>query len=261
MDSRLNGEGEWDYGWDAVWESGTARHSDGWSSEMASPMRCLRFPDSGKQEWAVNFQRVLSRTSENGWYNLPESDLKMGLSSCITADFTINPDFGQVEADEAEMNLGHFELFLSEKRPFFMERSELFSMPFNSFYSRRIGAVGWNGDTIPILGGAKITGSIEGGYSFGFLNGVTGRVREDDTTLVQTAANFGIFRGVKQFEGYNCLGISAVSKDSWEQEGFEQESNRALAVDASVSGTAHLIPRITTGKWMPLTNGTQSGNR
>ena len=301
MDSRINENGGWDYGWDAVWESGTARHSNGWSSEMAIPMSCLRFPDLENQVWAVNFQRILSRTSENGWYNLSESnlmadlptfpelvgiegvkgslgmelrpyasgryydsqvtdetettgniglDLKMGLTSSITADFTVNPDFGQVEADEAEMNLGHFELFLHEKRPFFMERSELFDMPFNLFYSRRIGAVGWNGDVIPILGGAKITGSIEGGYSFGFLDGVTGRVWEEDTTLVETAANFGIFRGVKQFSNFDYIGISAVSKESWEQEGFEEESNRALAVDGAfeIPGN-HLITGSAARSW------------
>ncbi|MCK5131307.1 MAG: carbohydrate binding family 9 domain-containing protein [Candidatus Sabulitectum sp.] len=301
MDARLNEHGGWDYGWDAVWESGTARHANGWSSEMAVPLSCLRFPDTDSQVWSINFQRILSRTAENGWYNLSASqqmadiptfpdlvgiegvkgslgmelrpytsgryydarnadeteatgdiglDIKTGLTSGITADFTINPDFGQIEADESEMNLGHFELFLREKRPFFMERSDLFDMPFNLFYSRRVGAVGWNGDVIPILGGAKITGSVFGGYSFGFLNAVTGRVWEDDTTLVETAANFGIFRGVKQFDGYSYLGISAVSKDSWEQEGFETESNRAFALDGAVELAGnHLISGSAARSW------------
>ncbi len=301
MDARLNEHGGWDYGWDAVWESGTATHADGWSSEMAIPLSSLRFPDTESQVWSINFQRILSRTSENGWYNLSSSqmmadiptfpellgidgvegslgmeirpyasgryynsqsaddteingdlgvDLKMGLTSGITADFTVNPDFGQVEADEAEMNLGHFELFMHEKRPFFMERSELFDMPFNLFYSRRIGAVGWNGDVIPIMGGAKITGSIEGGYSFGFLDAVTGRVWEDDTTLVETAANFGIFRGIRQFSGYSYLGVSAVSKDSWEQEGFEEENNRAVALDGAFEiGGSHLVTGSAARSW------------
>ena len=301
MDARLNEYGGWDYGWDAVWESCTATHENGWSSEMAIPLSCLRFPDTDNQVWSVNFQRILSRTSENGWYNLSESqmmadlptfpelhgiegikgslgmefrpyasgryydaeladeaestgdvglDLKMGLTSGITTDFTLNPDFGQVEADESEMNLSHFELFLQEKRPFFMERSELFDMPFNLFYSRRIGAVGWNGDLIPIHGGAKITGSIEGGYSFGFIDAVTGRVWEEDTTLVEAAANFSIFRGIKQFAGYNYVGISAVSKDSWEQEGFEEINNRAFAVDGAYEiGGNHLVSGSAARSW------------
>ncbi len=301
MDARLNEHGGWDYGWDAVWESGTTSHANGWSSEMAIPLSCLRFPNSEQQVWSVNFQRILSRTSENGWYSLSESqmmadlptfpeltgiegikgslgmeirpyassryynshtadetetegyiglDIKMGLTSSITADFTVNPDFGQVEADEAEMNLGHFELFLREKRPFFMERSDLFDMPFNLFYSRRIGAVGWNGDVIPIHGGAKITGTVSGGYSFGFLDAVTGRVWEDDTTLVTTAANFGIFRGIKQFHGYSYLGFSAVSKESWQQEGFVEESNNAFAFDGVIEiGENHIVSGSAARSW------------
>lgn len=300
MDSRLNGHGNWDYGWDAVWESGTARLENGWSAEFAIPLSCLRFPDCSEQEWSVNFQRILSRTSENGWYMLSESqqmadltdfavldeisgiegslgmeirpyvagkyfefqtldqdefngdaglDLKMGLSSGITADFTLNPDFGQVEADEAEMNLSHFELFLQEKRPFFMERRELFDMPFNLFYSRRIGAVGWNGDLVPIVGGAKITGSA-GPYRFGFIDAVTGRVWEDDTTLVEAGANYGVFRGIRELGGYNYLAMSAVVKDSWEQEGLESETNRGAAFDGAYElPGGNLISGGLAGSW------------
>ena len=284
MDSRLNEHGGWDYGWDAVWESGTTRLSDGWSAELSIPLSCLRFPDRTEQTWSVNFQRILSRTSENGWYMLSGSermadlddfapitgisgvegslgleirpyaagryydfrtgedegsadagiDVKMGLTSGITADFTLNPDFGQIEADEAEMNLGHFELFLEERRPFFMERSELFDMPFNMFYSRRIGAAAWNGDLIPILGGAKISGSFTDGFSFGFIDAVTGRVWESDSTLAEPGANYGIFRGIRQFGGYSFLGLSGVSRDAWAQEGQENESNRAFALDGAI---------------------------
>jgi len=101
-----------------------------------------------------------------------------------------------------------------------------------------------------IHGGAKITGSIEGGYSFGFLDAVTGRVWEDDTTLVETAANFGIFRGIKQFDGYNYLGLSAVSKESWEQEGFEEISNRAFAIDGAYEiGGNHLVSGSAARSW------------
>jgi hypothetical protein len=301
MDSRLNEQGGWDYSWDAVWENGTARLDNGWSAEFAIPLSCLRFPNTEDQLWTVNFQRILSRTSENGFYKLSAGeqmadlddfadltgvtgvrgslglefrpcassryynfqtigeneltgnaglDVKMGLGSGTTADFTINPDFGQVEADESEMNLGHFELFLEEKRPFFMERSELFDMPFNMFYSRRIGAVGWNGDVIPIMGGAKISGSLQGGYNFGFIDAVTGRVWEDDTTLVETAANYGIFRGIKQFSGYSYLGLSAVTRNSWEQEGFPEESNRAFALDCGIEIPGnHLLSGSAVRSW------------
>lgn len=309
MDSRISPEGGWDYGWDAVWESGTAVLEDGWSAEFAIPMSCLRFPRTEDQLWAVNFQRILSRTSENGFYSLSRSqqmadlsdfaeisgisgvrgslgmelrpyaagkyytfqslpnvdddltgdaglDLKMGLTSGITADFTLNPDFGQVEADEAEMNLGHFELFLREKRPFFMERSELFRMPFNLFYSRRIGTAAWNGDLVPILGGAKITGSA-GDYRFGFLDAVTGRVWENDTTLVETAANYGIFRGIRELGGYSNVGVSLVSKESWAQNGFDGSSSGAAALDGAVELPGNnLLSGAFAGSW---NTGTDDG--
>ncbi len=301
MDSRLNGDGNWDYGWDAVWESGTARLENGWSAEFAIPLSCLRFPDQDDHVWGVNFQRVLSRTSENGWYRLSTvrqmadiadfaelrgvsnitgslgfevrpyaagrfyeassveggdysaeggMDIKMGISSGITADFTLNPDFGQVEADEAEMNLGHFELFLREKRPFFLERGELFEMPFNLFYSRRIGAVAQNGDPVPIIAGAKVTGSA-GSYRFGFLDAVTGRVWENDSTLVTPASNFGVFRGIRELGGYSYAAVSAVSKITPEQHGAPGADMTAAAFDGALEAPGnHLLH----GSWAGTDN-------
>lgn len=80
MDSRISSEGGWDYSWDAVWESGTAVLENGWSAEFAIPLSCLRFPQSEEQSWSVNFQRILSRTSENGFYMLSEAQQMADLS-------------------------------------------------------------------------------------------------------------------------------------------------------------------------------------
>ena len=72
-------------------------------------------------------------------------DAKIGITSDITLDLTINPDFGQVEADPSQVNLTAFELFFEERRPFFIEGNNILNFPtspFNSnnlFYSRRIG--------------------------------------------------------------------------------------------------------------------------
>lgn len=69
-------------------------------------------------------------------------DMKIGLGSNLTVDATINPDFGQVEADPAEVNLTANETFFAERRPFFLEGSGLLkSSEVNWFYSRRIGGV------------------------------------------------------------------------------------------------------------------------
>lgn len=111
-------------------------------------------------------------------------DAKFGVGSNLTIDATIAPDFGQVEADPAEVNLTAFETFFDERRPFFTEGSELLrSQGGNYFYSRRIGARPHGlveGDYIDvprastILGAAKITGRLASRLSVGGLVAVTG---------------------------------------------------------------------------------------
>lgn len=112
------------------------------------------------------------------------ADAKIGLGSNLTLDATVNPDFGQVEADPAEVNLSAFETFFSEKRPFFIEGSGLLNSRRETyFYSRRIGAAPIGpalGDfvdyprTSTILGAAKLTGRLPSKTSIGVLSAVTG---------------------------------------------------------------------------------------
>ena len=113
------------------------------------------------------------------------ADVKMGLGPNITLDATVNPDFGQVEADPAVVNLSAFEVFFDERRPFFTEGSRLLRGNGPSyFYSRRIGAsptcdTGADFVQCPnnatILAAAKITGRLPTGMSLGALGAVTGR--------------------------------------------------------------------------------------
>lgn len=111
------------------------------------------------------------------------ADFRMGLGPNLTLEGTIRPDFGQVEADPAEVNLSAFETFFDEKRPFFREGSDLFDS--NFFYSRRIGATprgpaGGSGDEVDyprhseILGALKLTGRLKPDLSVGALVAVTG---------------------------------------------------------------------------------------
>ena len=111
-------------------------------------------------------------------------DAKVGFGSNLTLEATVNPDFGQVEADPAEVNLSAFETFFDERRPFFLEGINLLNnQDDNWFYTRRIGAapVGdASGDfvdhpsTSTILGAAKLTGRLQSGTSIGMLGAVTG---------------------------------------------------------------------------------------
>jgi hypothetical protein len=123
-------------------------------------------------------------TKANGRFG---SDFRLGLGSSFTVDATVNPDFGQVEADPAVINLSAFESFFDERRPFFVEDGQVFEFGLSGsrlFYSRRIGRAphgdapdGADFEQIPdaatILGAAKLTGRTSGGLSLGALGAVT----------------------------------------------------------------------------------------
>lgn len=98
-------------------------------------------------------------------------DLKYGITSNFTLNATIQPDFGQVEADPALLNLSPFETYYQEKRPFFIEGSRFFEHPdFNVFYSRRIGT---GEENSRIRAAAKLTGKTVGGFSVAALYAAT----------------------------------------------------------------------------------------
>ncbi len=100
------------------------------------------------------------------------ADMKIGLSSNITLDGTVNPDFGQVEADPAELNLTAFETFFPEKRPFFTEGIAVFEYNVVRggalLYTRRVGS------QADVIGAAKLSGRTENGLDFGFFGASTG---------------------------------------------------------------------------------------
>lgn len=132
----------------------------------------------------VNPYRTRSEYSSSGG-----ADLRYRVASNLTLNASVNPDFGQVEVDPAVVNLGVYETFFEEKRPLFLEGSEIFDFGTGNlsggdiFYSRRIGrqpTLGTPTDradrpgTAPILGAAKLTGKL-GGWSIGSLAALTGR--------------------------------------------------------------------------------------
>ncbi len=123
-------------------------------------------------------------------------DLNMGITSNLTLSATINPDFGQVEADPAVVNLSAFETFYPERRPFFAEGLDMFRFPIllgdgdnaneQLFYTRRIGrrpqgdADSRGGyaesiDQTTIIGAGKLSGKTAGGWTTGFLGALTGQ--------------------------------------------------------------------------------------
>jgi hypothetical protein len=98
------------------------------------------------------------------------ADMKMSVASSLSLDLTYNTNFAQVEADDQQVNLTRFSLFLPEKREFFLENAQLFNFGINQdtqlFFSRRIGLV--SGEAVPILGGARLSGTV-GAFDVGVL--------------------------------------------------------------------------------------------
>ena len=177
-------------------------------------------------------------------------DVKYGLTQNLTADFTYNTDFAQVEADEAQLNLSRFNLFFPEKREFFLEGRGIFDFgraagnaggQFRAsrlggsgffgggdvpqvFYSRRIGLTG--GETVPILGGARLTGKA-GRYSIGALN-----IQTDNTSGGALGTNFTALRVKRDILRRSRIGgiftgrsVSVAGSDT----------NEALGLDAAFS--------------------------
>jgi hypothetical protein len=145
------------------------------------------------------FKKVEGDPFLDGSHNLGDIGLdgKIGVTTDLTLDLTVNPDFGQVEADPSEVNLSEFETFFSEKRPFFIEGNNILDLRlapaitgghFTSdklFYSRRIGRPPIYGpdladdeyadqpDNSHILGAFKLSGKTQSGLSIGLLESVT----------------------------------------------------------------------------------------
>jgi hypothetical protein len=176
------------------------------------------------------------------------ADIKFSLGSNLNVDATINPDFGQVEVDPAIVNLSEFETFYSEKRPFFIEGSNIFSFGFGGSnsnwgfnfgvpeltYSRRVGRtpqgnvnsdgnVDYPSET-RILGAVKLTGKINESWSIGAFSSLTERtfakiqtsdgIRTEEQ--VEPLTHYGVFRTQKEFNsGKQAIGLifTSVNRD------------------------------------------------
>lgn len=165
-------------------------------------------------------------------------DGKIGITSDLTLDFTINPDFGQVEADPSVVNLDGFQVFFNERRPFFIEGRNIFDYRITSaeaggpfgrdqlFYSRRVGGnphgypnlsdgeYANSPDNTTIIGAAKLTGKNSKGLSIGILETVTAKeIAEVDFNgerreeVVEPLTNYFVGRMQKDYnEGNTVIG-------------------------------------------------------
>ena len=169
------------------------------------------------------------------------ADVRYGVTSGVSFNAALNPDFGQVETDPAELNLSVFETHQDERRPFFLEGSQMFETPIQLFYSRRIGRqpgyrsvpdgyeTAEQADFTTILAAAKMTGKTARQTTFAVMEALTAsedaRIESTFTDLisgeertqergilVEPRANFLVGR-VKQdlFAGNSHIGLLATA--------------------------------------------------
>jgi hypothetical protein len=170
-------------------------------------------------------------------------DGKIGVTNNLTLDFTLNPDFGQVEADPSEVNLTAFETFFIEKRPFFIEGNNItqFQLGFGDgdlsmeqlFYSRRIGRRPHSDPDLrddeyikspeftSIIGAAKLTGKSASGWSVGIIESLGAEENakityqgEQRKEVVEPLTNYFVGRLQKDInEGNTIIGAMVTSTD------------------------------------------------
>jgi hypothetical protein len=131
------------------------------------------------------------------------------LTSTLNPDVTISTDFAEVEVDDARINLTRFSLFFPERRQFFLEREGVFGFGVagldRPFYSRRIGLTA-DGEPVPIIGGARITGRAAG-VDLGVLDMHTA------STAGQPAENTAVVRLRRNFDGSDSyVGVMGTSR-------------------------------------------------
>ncbi|WP_216673747.1 DUF5916 domain-containing protein [Pyxidicoccus fallax] len=227
------------------------RHVTGWASWFGEltgvrgvrPARRLELLPYVAGDWQVNSGRNpragTPYDSRRDWAGRVGGDVKLGLGPNLTLDATVNPDFGQVEADPAVVNLSAFENIFEERRPFFTEGAQRFtSVGPTYFYSRRIGAsprlladLRSQRDYVEaprastLWGAGKLTGRLASGLSVGALGAVTGGSFADVYDF-DTAQEGRV--GLEPFTGYGVVRL-------------QQELGGASVVGAMLTGVNRAV--------------------
>jgi hypothetical protein len=195
-------------------------------------------------------------------------DAKIGVTNNLTVDLSVNPDFGQVEADPSEVNLTAFETFFAEKRPFFVEGRNILTMPLmlgdgdlaneNLFYTRRVGRRPQRYPSLSdgefakvpefsrILGAAKITGRTENGWSIGLLESVTAGEKaqidfngENRTETVEPLTNYLIGTVRKDMNEGNTVISGMVTSTNRKLDEYSIDELHSGAYSAGIDFTQY----------------------
>ena len=165
------------------------------------------------------------------------ADIKYSVTSGLTLDATLNTDFAQVEVDDQQINLDRFNLFFPEKRPFFLENAGVFAVnnagPASGrnfgqtelFFSRRIG-ISDDGEQIPILAGARLSGKVSDSVTVGFIN-----MQTEELGGIVPANNFTVARLRRDLPNRSSIGGLFVNRQATGHAASGADYNRTYAVD------------------------------
>lgn len=169
-----------------------------------------------------------NQTNNTNWLGNVGAELKYSITPSLTLDMTYNTDFAQVEVDEQQINLDRFDLFFPEKRPFFLENAGLFSVgspqEIELFFSRRIG-IGSDGQMIPILGGARLSGDVSG-LKVGLLN-----MQTEQVGTTTPANNFTVARARRELPNRSYIGGLFVNRSATSTVLPAEDNNQTFAID------------------------------
>ncbi len=175
----------------------------------------------------VTLNPPLSNALKGDW----GGDVKYGITKGLTADFTYNTDFAQVEADLQQVNLTRFSLFFPEKRDFFLENAGIFAFGGATgadntpalFYSRRIGLSGT--DAVPIVAGGRVTGRA-GKFGIGALD-----IQADNLPRAGVGAtNFSVLRVKRDILRRSSIGAIFTGRSAGSA---SADTNKAYGLDAA----------------------------
>ncbi len=169
-------------------------------------------------------------------------DAKVSIGNSMNLDITVNPDFSNVEVDAIFTNLTRFEVFLPERRQFFIDNSDLFGS-FGSardaipFFSRRIGLARNNAGNLienRILGGVRLSGKLSDDWRLGFLNVQTG----EDISNGIASNNNTMFAVQKMVFSRSNIGLFMVNRQAFKEYDFlsgSNEYNRVFGIDYNLA--------------------------
>lgn len=179
-------------------------------------------------------------------------DAKIGVTSSLNLDITVNPDFSQVEVDRQIINLSRFEQNFPERRQFFLENQDLFSNfgngNINPFFSRRIGIIK-DQDTqenviVPITAGARLSGRLNRNWRVGLLNIMTGKKENINLPRI----NYTVAALQRRFMQRSNVGLIFVNQQNIQADSTADEFpfdgttyNRVLGMDINLASN--------DGKW------------